>query len=157
MTTFEKIELSLIPLAGLALYLFAPALPLLFPAQLGVGRLLTLISALLLFQGLVRDLFLLAKQKRMVRSQPAMQQQPLRSMCLESTLGVMGLLLGAGLIGLGWYNDPPLMLPDWAWGCLLMLVMSVGFVIKDLVIDSRPWRIRRDKDHMNILFKWRQE
>jgi hypothetical protein len=153
MTTFEKIELGLIPLAGLAFYLFAPALPLLFPAQLGVGRLLTLISALLLFQGLVRDVFLLAKQKRMAQHQQA--PKPLRSMCLESTVGVLGLLLGAGLSGVGWDSDPPLVMAAWAWGVLVVLIMSVGFAMKDLVIDSRPWRIRRDKDHMNILFKWK--
>lgn len=44
---------------------------------------------------------------------------------------------------------------NWVWSVLVMLIMGLGFVIKDYVLEWSPWRIRRDKDHMNIVFTWR--
>jgi hypothetical protein len=144
-TISEKIELALIPLLGIIFWLIAPLLP----GQLNTGNLLLCMSALLLFQSLVRDLFLLAKMKR--EQQPA-QYRAARCMCLESTVGMTGILVGAGFLGFG--INMPVVLNKWVYSILVVLALATGFLIKDLVIETSPWRILRDRKHVNILFKW---
>jgi hypothetical protein len=143
----EKIELALIPLLGIVFWLIAPLLP----GQLNTGNLLLSMSALLLFQSLVRDLFLLAEMKR--EPQPA-QYRSARCMCLESTIGMTGIFLGAGFLGFG--INMSVVLNNWVCGILVVLTLATGFLIKDFVIETNPWRIVRDKKHVNILFKWRE-
>jgi len=146
-TIFEKIELALIPLFGVVFWLIAPLLP----GQLNTGNLFLSVSALLLFQSLVRDLFLLAAMKR--EPQPT-QYRAARCMCLESTVGMTGILVGAGVLGLG--IDTPVVINKWVCSILVMLTLATGFLIKDFVIETSPWRILRDRKHVNILFKWRK-
>ncbi len=146
MTTLEKIEIALIPIFGIGFWLIAPALP----SQLGAGALLLSLSALMLLQSLIRDLFLLANVKRM--SQP-IKYRAARCMCLESTVGMTGIFIGAGVLGLG--VEQLVVIENWEWGALAILIMLAGFTIKDFVIESRPWQIIRDKNHVNILFKWK--
>ena len=147
MTKGEKTELALIPVLGIGVWLVAPALP----EQMGVGRLLLAASAFLLFQSLVRDLWLLARDKR--ASQPS-PRRAARCMCIESTVGATGIVVGAILLGTGITRS--VVMDDWVWSVLVMLVVGIGFLIKDYVLEWSPWRIRRDRDHMNIVFTWKR-
>jgi hypothetical protein len=146
MTTGEKLELALIPVAGIAFWLLAPALP----DRVGFGRLLLAGSALLLFQSLVRDLWLLARSRRMQEVAP---QRAVRCMCIESTVGATGIIAGAIVLGAGITH--PVAVSALGWSVSVMLIMSIGFLIKDYVLEWSPWRIRRDRDHMNIVFTWK--
>lgn len=147
MTTAEKIELALIPVIGIGCWLAAPGLPVMMDA----GRLLLVMSVLLLFQGLVRDLWLLIRHRQSLHIGPA---RTARCMCVESTVGTTGILVGAILLGSG--IDRSIVMTPSIWSILAMVIMAAGFAMKDYVVESSPWRIRRDKDHINIVFTWKQ-
>ena len=146
MTTAEKVELTLIPLVGVAIWLMGEWLP----TNIGIGSLLLASSVLLLFQGLIRDLWLLSKRNWGVQS--GARQEAL-CMCVESTVGVTGVT--AGLIILGTAIDWQLPMSVWIWSGLAVAVLTIGFSVKDFVFEWRPFRIRRDKDHVNIVFSWK--
>lgn len=143
MTNAGKTELGLISLPGLAVWL----MPGVLPASIGMGSLLLWASALLLLQGLLRDLWLLARQ------QPTRPQIRLRCMCIESTVGLAGVI--AGLVILGSVFDWMVSMETWIWSLLLTLVLLSGFVIKDYVFVWPPLRIRKVKNHGAIVFAWR--
>ena len=147
MTTAERIELALIPFMGVAVWLIAERLP----AQIGVGSLLLAASVLLLLQGLIRDLWLLFKRRQQAKT--GTRQEAL-CMCVESTVGVTGVV--AGLIVLGSAADSALFVDRTLWTILSVSVLVIGFVIKDFVFEWRPFRIRRDKDHVNLVFSWKR-
>ena len=147
MTAAEKIELALIPIAGIGFWLMAPLLP----DNVSAGRLLLWTSAFLLLQSLVRDLSLLAGAKRAAAQGVRRQAQ---CICIESTVGATGIVAGAVLMGVG--IDRPVVMDNWIWSPLAMATMAVGFAIKDYIVEWRPWRVRRDKDHMNIVFTWKK-
>lgn len=75
-------------------------------------------------------------------------------MCLESTVGISGILIGVGFIFSGFNHT--ILMSTWQWWAISMTVMISSFLVKDFVIESNPWRIIRDKDHMNILFTWQK-
>ena len=145
MTIAEKIELAIIPVLATGFCLMSPSLP----EQVSVGELLLWTSALLLLQSLVRDLWLLARQKHNLEPGPLKKA---RCMCVESTLGATGIV--AGIIILGSGIDRLVTMNEWSWGLLVMLVMATGLLIKDFVVEWGPLRFRRDKNHMNIVFTW---
>jgi len=33
--------------------------------------------------------------------------------------------------------------------------MTLGFAIKDLVISWKPFGVRREKNHLNLIFRWK--
>lgn len=147
MTTAENIELALIPIFGAGLWLLSTELP----NKVGVGKLLLGASVLLLFQGLIRDLWLLSKNK------PSESQPPPRKascLCVESTIGITGVVVGilALSFGIAW----SVAMSNGAWSVLVMVIMTIGFAIKDYVIEWNPWRVRREKDHINIVFTWKR-
>ena len=148
MTLLEKSELAVIPLCTAGAWVLAPAF---MPDRIDSGRLLCLASALLLFQSLIRDLLLLATAKRA----PAPPTRLVaRCMCVESTIGVTGLVVGAVLLGVA-IRRPVAMAP-WGWSLLLFVVLAAGYGMKDMVFEWNPWRIRQDKDHLNIVFTWKK-
>jgi hypothetical protein len=145
MTMAEKVELMLIPIMATLIWLMAP----IFPNNLPAGRLLLLASALVLLQSLVRDLWLLFNNRRG-------EQKPskaARCICIESAVGATGVVVGAILLGAE--INHPMFMNEWAWSALIVVVLSGGFLMKDYVMEWSPWRIRRDKDHMNIVFRWK--
>jgi hypothetical protein len=146
MTTGEKVELALIPVFGAGLWLMAPELP----DKVGVGNLLLGASAFLLLQSLIRDLWLLAREKRAAQLSP---RRKTRCMCVESTVGATGVIVGIILLGSG--IDRSVVMNDWIWSPLVMVVMGIGFVIKDYVLEWSPLRVRRDREHVNIVFTWK--
>ncbi len=74
-------------------------------------------------------------------------------MCLESSVGLTGLLLGVvlALTGVGGH----VALTPARWMLLAAGVLALGFAAKDLVITWRPLGVRRDPDHHTIIFTWR--
>ena len=74
-------------------------------------------------------------------------------MCVESTVGATGVV--AGLVVLGSAMDSTLSTSPLLVSTVVIGVLVVGFAIKDLILDFRPFRIRREKDHLNIVFSWK--
>ena len=147
MKTAEIIELALIPVAGAFVWWLAGRLP----DQISIGSLLLAASVLLLLQGLLRDLWILAQRREHSPSGPRTEAL---CMCVESTVGVTGVV--AGLILVGAAADKTLVMSQGLWATLAMVVLAVGFAIKDFVFEWRPFRIRRDKDHVNLVFSWKK-
>jgi hypothetical protein len=146
MTVAEKVELGLLPALAVASWLIAPILP----SHVGIGELLVGGSALLLFQSLVRDLWLLASSKRKPKANP---ERVARCMCVESTVGTTGIVIGFLL--LNWKLGKQVAIERWGWSLLAILFLGAGFLIKDYVLELKPWRIRKDKDHVNIIVRWK--
>ncbi len=119
--------------------------------SVGLGKLLLWASALLLLQSLLRDFWLLAKARRRRLANPPRVAQ---CMCVESMVGMTGVLAGLLLFSFGLGGT--IFMPRWGWCLFVCVVLGAGFGIKDFVLESRPWRIRRDKDHVNIIVRWRR-
>lgn len=114
------------------------------PARPSVGMLCLLAAATLLAQGLVRDVTqLLRARGRATAAGPS-----LTCMCVESTLGGVGVLAGALLVlaGIGGRLSPGV--PGWTLGAAVVLLG--GLVIRDLVIALHPLRIERIPGHGSI-------
>ena len=139
----EVLELGLIVLAATGTW-FAQSM---FPDVLPLGRVLLMASGLLLLQSLIRDLSILARKSNEGK---APQPEAARCMCIESAVGAAGVVIGAVLVGAG--VGASVAMPGLAWVVLVLLVLLAGLLIKDFVFEWAPWRIRRDKDHMNIIF-----
>ena len=76
-------------------------------------------------------------------------------MCVESLVGLGGVLVG--LLLLGAFGGAFLNLPiaPWLWPMLVVVVMTGGFFLKDLVVDWSQGKILRERDHSNILPRWK--
>ena len=147
MSTIEKAEIVIVLTIGLSVFFLSNNIVI----KIGLGRLFLYASALLLLQSLIRDLWILFSS----RSIKLRHQKKIRCVCLESSIGMVGVLVGAILLGLG--VDQNLALIDkWAITILLMVVLGIGYYIKDYVFQWNPWRIYRDKDHLNIVFVWKE-
>jgi hypothetical protein len=144
MTAREKGELILIALAACVAYVFREKLPQHWP----LGNLVLSASVILLGQGLLRDLWI----KYVVRKAPHAPgtRQAISCMCMESTVGVIGVI--AGLLLVAVRASAQISLPPWFWPALVATIGVAGFLIKDLVIDFKAWTIRREPDHQNIVF-----
>ena len=147
MSIVEKTELMLIGFVVVLVGFIQAALP----SSMPISYLVLYGSALLLLQSLLRDLWYLfhSRNKELTGSKITIQ-----GMCLESTVGGFGIVLGVvlSLTGL----TIKVMMLGWLWLVLVAGVLVLGFLIKDLVIEWSPCRIRRDKNHMNIVFSWRK-
>lgn len=121
-----------------------------FPAELELGSFLALGALALLGQGLLRDLWLLSKQRK---AGGEAHQEEARCMCMESTVGLGGVLTGVLLTALA--VPFAIRMAGWAWPLLGGLVWGSGFGVKDVVIQWAPWKIRRVKNHGSILVRWR--
>jgi hypothetical protein len=142
--TREIVELGLIPVAVAGVGFAARWLP----TQLGTGSLLVVACLAWLVQGGLRDLWLLY----LVKSQPAAPRRRLACMCLESSVGLTGVVIGVGL-ALCHVGGRHTLNPT-RWMVLAAGVLTVGFLAKDLVISWRPLAVRRDPDHHSIVFTW---
>jgi len=145
MKTREKVELGLLPVVVATV----GATERFLPAQLGAGELLTIACLTWLVQGGVRDLWLLY----LMKSRPAVTpRRKLACMCLESSVGLTGLVVGVmlALSGIG----GRITLNAGRWMLVAGMVFTLGFLAKDFVISWRPLGLRRDPDHHTILFTW---
>jgi hypothetical protein len=73
-------------------------------------------------------------------------------MCVESSVGATGIVLGASLMGLG--ISTPIEMTPLLWVGSVFIVTLCGFLIKDWVFQWNPWRFYKEKDHINIVFSW---
>lgn len=74
-------------------------------------------------------------------------------MCAESMIGMTGIVIGLALFSFG--LGKPIVMQRWSWGVFVVAVLGGGFAMKDYVLEAKPWRLRRDKDHINIIVRWK--
>jgi len=147
MTNLERIEFGLIFVIALSVYFLSLFLPTHVPIGLGVIWL----AAAVFFQSLIRDLTLLSRY-RSKKQKPSIEAVEKQCFCFESLLGVGVLLIGFLLFFSG--NTIVIVMNQLLWTIVVSMVLVIGFLIKDLVITWRPFGIRRDPNHMNIIVKW---
>ena len=147
LTTLEKIELFAIP-AVTALAWFAPLGP---AFTLKVGGLVTAASLLLLLQGFCRDVWLwLAARRATDKPSPHFAQ----CMCVESALGLTGILAAAGLTA--FHFGPDIAVTPPGLTTAVGAVLGTGFLLKDFVFEWSPWKIYRARDHATLQFRWKK-
>src|SRR5271168_4839615 len=145
MSRTERVELGLIAAVTVSFFLVAGVRP----ERISVGNLLFGAAAVVLLQGLLRDLWFLAKARRKPPTHPPRVG---RNMCVESTVGITGLAVGLILVMCRVGMTAPM--GRWSWGAFVLVSLGLGFLMKDYVMEFKPWRIRRDKDHLNIIVRW---
>jgi len=143
----RSVELGLIVVLALGARTMRAELP----DVIELGNLLLVASVVLLGQSLLRDLWLLAVARR--KAATGIPRSAL-CMCAESSLGIAGVLSGGTLAGAG--LGRPVIMGQWTWSFLVMLVTVLGYLIKDYVLEMHPWRVRRDPDHLNVIVSWRK-
>ena len=148
MQTHEKIEIALIPLAlpWVGSLVFSGVLP----SRVSIGSVLAIFSLILLMQGFFRDLWLLYQQKKAPADPP---KYIVKCMCIESSVGMAGMLCGLVLTLVGAPWSIPLSL--WGWVAGVGATLVAGFVMKDYIIMWSPLGIRKEKNHANIVVKFR--
>lgn len=147
LTLLEKVELAAIPVA-ITLSWIAPVPA---GASLRLGSLLTTASLLLLLQGFCRDVWLwVATRRAAVKPEPHYA----RCMCVESAVGMTGILAAAGLTAFSFGPEIHLRQPWLTVGVAGVLI--AGFLLKDFVFEWSPWRIYREKNHATLHFRWKR-
>lgn len=147
MTRSERLELGLIGLVVVVIYFLSS----LFHDQVLLGSGVIWLAVTVFLQSIIRDLsmlFYFSKQSDSSSSKPIEKQ----CFCLESLIGVSVLLIGF-LLFFG-SNSTVIALNQVTWAISVLAVLVIGFLIKDLVITWRPIRIRKEKNHLNIIVKW---
>jgi hypothetical protein len=146
MTRADWIEVLVIAILAPASWLvwpyFAPAMPL---WQLALS-----LSALLLGHSLVRDIAILLRNRS---SASAGLRKEAHCFCLESTIGATGVVAGAILAALG--LSIQVAIGRWHFVLAVAGTMVLAFAVKDLVISWNPLGLRREKDHLNLIVRWR--
>ncbi len=145
MRTLARVELALIGLATGAVAVAAPALP----AQVSLGGLALVVACTLFGQGLLRDLWLLRHPQPSLTA-PLTEGRPI--VCVESGLGIVLLLVGATLLAAG--VSTTFALARVGWTGTISATLLAGFAIKDLVLEARPFRLRFEPDHGNVILGW---
>lgn len=142
----DRGEAALIVVAAAAAALLHPW----FPASSRLGLLVLAGAATLLAQGLVRDLWIL-QQRRQRRARPAPPAGPPRGAacaCVESTLGLTGVVVGGALLFAG--AGGRISLPAWFWPAFVLCVGGLGFALRELVVDFGRLALRRERDHSSL-------
>ena len=140
----HKTELVLIALATMSTAVLHQRLP----QRMESGYFILTLGLLFLGQSLLRDLWLLSRKRE--TSNP---KRAVRCMCLETGVGIIPIIVSAILMFGGFSR--PVTIPFWAWMLGVPATMLTCFWLKDYVFEWNPWRIRRDDDHINIIFTWR--
>lgn len=147
MNNQDKVELALIAAATGLAFTGSDQLP----ASLALGNLLVIIATLIFVQSLLRDVSILLRH----RSRPAAAEtRTLMCMCAETTVGT--LLMITGLLLLGFAANQTISMNTWRWSGVVGLSCLGCFLIKDYVLQVRPWALRRDPDHLNIIVSWKR-
>ena len=142
MKVAHKTELRLIVLVTGIAILFRRHLP----DQMESGYLMLTLGLLFLFQTLLRDLWLLSRQSKIPRS----SMKAVKCMCLESGIGFIPVIASAVLM-IGGYSQIITISPM-VWPITIPTILLFGFWLKDYVFEWNPFRIRRDPDHVNMIF-----
>jgi hypothetical protein len=144
MTRAEWIEVLVIGVAATGSWLMRPFLP----GTMPLWKIVLGLSALLLAQSLARDAAILLRRSR--TNEPRRDAQ---CFCLESTVGATGVVAGAVLAGLG--SSMQVTTGRWIFLLAVAGTMALGFLIKDLVISWKPFGVRREKNHLNLIVRWK--
>lgn len=117
--------------------------------RLEIGELLAAGALSILLQGFGRDLWLL----RQARRQPeAAATREVSCMCVESAIGLAGVVAGIGLVGF----DIGMMvfLSPTVLAASTGLTLLAGYLLKDFVFGWSPWKIYREKNHAQLIVRW---
>jgi hypothetical protein len=147
MSQADWMEVALIALLTAGSWLLQPLLP----AQTSIAQAVLMLSALLLAQSLIRDCLILWRKRHTKNTEPTREMQ---CFCLESTLGMTGVVLGLALFGLAGTRQLSVSAPGLALAAGATL--TLGFLIKDLVLTWNPFGVKREKDHLNLVVRWRR-
>lgn len=145
MKTAHKIELVLIALTTMTTAMLHQRLP----QRMESGYFILTLGLLFLVQSLMRDLWLLSRKRE--ASKP---ERAVRCMCLETGVGIIPIIV-SGILMFGGFSRP-VIIPSWAWMLGVPATLLTCFWLKDYVFEWNPWRIRRDDEHINIIFTWRR-
>jgi hypothetical protein len=146
-TRAETAEAAIIAIVFAAGWWARPYLP----SALTLAQATLALSALLLAQGLIRDIAILLRNRRTISP---IARREAQCMCLESTLGILGVVVGATLVGLSLFERTTISGSGlWIAGAM---TLTLGFLIKDFVVSWKPWGLRREPDHLNVIVRWRR-
>jgi hypothetical protein len=145
MQVHHRVEVALIPVAVAAVALGARWLP----TAVGSGELLAGACLAWLVQGGLRDAWLLYRMKSRPDGAP---RRRLPCMCLESSAGFTGVIVGGALAALG--RGGSVTMTPLRWATLAAAVFALGFWLREVVITWRPLGLRREPDHHTIVFTW---
>jgi len=141
----EKIELAAVPAVTALVAWLAPR----SGFRLELGELIAAAALLVLMQGFLRDLWLLREARR---KKSTAAPRAARCMCVESAVGLTAVVAGIGLVGLGF--GPAVAIGRTSLAVGVAAAMSAGFLLKDFVFEWSPWKIYREKDHAQVIFRW---
>ncbi len=148
MTRAEWIEILLIGILAPMSWVAWPY----FPSPTPIWQIVLGVSTLLLLQSLLRDVAILLRTRRSALNEPRKEAQ---CFCLESTVGLTGVIVGAALVGLGSSTD--VAISRWDFFLAVAGTMALSFIVKDLVISWQPLGVRREKDHLNLIVRWKSK
>lgn len=140
------VELGAVVAAVVVVALAAPRMP----ETLEIGSLAAVLSLALLGQGFVRDVITLMRRKAATTNQ---HQEEAQCLCLESTIGLGGVL--AGILLTVTMADARVSLSPATWPAMALVIWLSGTAIKDLVFQWHPVAIRRIVDHGSIVVRLR--
>lgn len=123
------------------------------PFSLPLGEIALIASGLLLGQGLVRDLWVKYSSSRNGNSASCLLAPAGRRatcVCMESTVGVFGIVAGVTLLLSGARQTVELF--TGFWPLLVSGTGLLGFLLKNLVIDWKTRRVRVETNHEEIRF-----
>ena len=116
------------------------------PDRMVIGYLVLVLAVVFLVQSLVRDICLLAAIRRGKLVIP-LQEKP--AFCLESILGAIAVLVGIYLALAG--SPGSVEMGRLHWFLALGLTLITGFLLRDTVVQWRPFSIYRDPGHLNYI------
>ncbi len=139
-----RVELALVAAAVVVTGLLSPRLP----RNASLGDLLMVAAVVIFVQSLGRDLVRL----RRARAGGSSASQ-VTCVCVESTVGLSAVVAGIAL-SLFWAPVRVPMAPA-VWPLALAILALSGTLSRELVLDWRALRIRREPDHLARL-AWRR-
>lgn len=146
----EKIEIALIAFVVAACGWWRHN----FPVCRTLGDVLVLLASLFLLQSLLRDVWLWLRL-RFTASDAQSHPVERQCMCVESLLGLSAVMVGLLLMIAGGGRFLTMHVPATGWPIIFGVVLICGFLLKDLVLDWSQKRILRERDHSNLLPRWR--
>jgi hypothetical protein len=135
------VELVVISAFAVVTWLASSALP----ARMQLADLSLLGAALLLAQGLVRDVARLVH----LRLSPRERGGGPVCMCVESVVGASVILAALATLACG--VTATLAMSRVVWTAGVVAIMLVGFLVKDAVFDWRARTVRRAADHAKLV------
>jgi len=117
------------------------------PENMDAGAFIALAILPALIQMLVRDLWLMSCPANTDKTPRSM-----RCMCLESCVAY--LVLAAAVLMILFGRGKVLHPTAAAWIGAVTFAQTLTFLMKDWVVDLKTLRLRRDPDHINLIFKW---